>query len=220
LKQEGKVMRWISGLLSGLLVAAVAGVYASELPPTRDPETHFFEQGFGELNLKDELAQAKAAGKRGVIIMFDDPDCPWCHKMKTTVFNQVRVQDAVRRDFRVLHVNTRGGESVVDVNGKQMLEKEFAEQVHRVRATPVFLFLGLDGQILTRYTGATRDVDEFLWLAEYVASGEHGKRPFVVYKREREQGAGAPSRRGGDATGRESLAAPERAERSQAGRLP
>lgn len=177
-------MSGLRGLLVIALFAFGAG-HAAEVPLTRDPEAHFFEQTFGELNLREELAQAKGGGKRGLLVMFDDPECPWCHKMKATVFNQVRVQDAVRQHFRVLHVNTRGGEAVIDASGQQMLEKDFAEKVHRVRATPVFVFLGLDGQVLTRFTGATRDIDEFLWLAEYAASGEHARRPFAAYKRER-----------------------------------
>jgi hypothetical protein len=56
--------------------------------------THFFEQSFG--NLKDELALAKQEGKLGVFVMFNDPDCPWCQKMKATMLNQPAVQDYYR----------------------------------------------------------------------------------------------------------------------------
>ena len=60
--------------------------------------------------------------------------------------------------------DTRGDTMLTDFSGREMAEKDFAFKEHRVRATPVFIFFGLDGKPMLRYTGATRDVDEFLWL--------------------------------------------------------
>lgn len=172
-------------LRGGLLLVAGMGLAAAVAMAsvTRDPFAHFFEQSFG--NLQEERETARAEGKQGIFIMFDDPDCPWCHKMKTTVLNQPRVQDYYRRHFRVLRVDTRGDALITDFDGREMAEKDYAFKVHRVRATPVFLFLGLDGKVIFRYTGATRNVEEFLWLAEYVVSGAYKSKNYTVYKRER-----------------------------------
>ncbi len=168
------------------LLAAMLGVVAVPAvgaEASRDALTHFFEQSFG--NLKDELTLAKQEGRLGVFVMFNDPDCPWCQKMKATVLNQPVVQDYYRKHFRLLHVDTRGDTMLTDFSGREMAEKDFAFKEHRVRATPVFIFFGLDGKPMLRYTGATRDVDEFLWLGEFVVSGEYKTRNFTVYKRER-----------------------------------
>lgn len=172
-------------VLGGLLLGTALGAAASgtTAPVTRDPFVHFFDQSFG--NLQEELEIARAEGKLGLFIMFDDPDCPWCHKMKTTVLNQPRVQDYYRQHFRVLRVDTRGEATITDFEGREMAEKDYAARVHRVRATPVFLFIGLDGKVIFRYTGATRHVEEFLWLAEYVVSGAYKNKNYTVYKRER-----------------------------------
>ena len=159
---------------------------AAEIPApaaARDPMTHFFEQSFG--NLKDELALVKQEGKLGIFIMFNDPDCPWCQKMKATMLSQPAVQDYYRQHFRLLHVDTRGDTTLTDFSGREMTEKDFAFKEHRVRATPVFIFFGLDGKPTLRYTGAARDVDEFLWLGEFVVGGEYKTRNFTTYKRER-----------------------------------
>ncbi|MBI3576255.1 MAG: thioredoxin fold domain-containing protein [Gammaproteobacteria bacterium] len=160
-----------------------SGTRVEVAPSSRDPMTHFFEQSFG--NLKDELALARKEGKAGVFVMFSDPDCPWCDKMKATVLNRPAVQEYYRRHFRLLHLDTRGDTLLTDFSGREMTEKDFAFKEHRVRATPVFIFFGLDGKPLLRYTGATRDVDEFLWLGEFVVSGAYKTRNFTVYKRER-----------------------------------
>ncbi len=166
-----------------LVAAAMLGAPPVVAAEGDDPLALFFDQSFG--NLQEELATARAEGKQGLFIMFDDPDCPWCHKMKTTVLNQPRVREYYRRYFRTLRIDTRGDALITDFEGREMAEKDFAAKVHRVRATPVFLFVGLDGRVLHRYTGATRDGQEFLWLAEYVVSGAYRDKNYTVYKRER-----------------------------------
>jgi len=150
---------------------------------TRDPFIHFFSQSFGDL--RDEAATAKAEGKLGVLVMFDDKDCPWCHKMKTTVLNQVEVQDYFHQYFRAVRVDSKGDQPLTDFDGKEMTEKDFAFKVHRVRATPVFIFFDTGGNVMLRYTGVTRDVREFKWLTEFVADGHYKTKKFTVYKQEK-----------------------------------
>lgn len=150
---------------------------------TRDPLQHFFHQSFN--SLPDEVASAKAEGQQGIVIMFEAEDCPWCAKMKATVLNQAKVQDFYRRHFRILMMDVNGDVPMTDFNGKEMPQKEFAFQHNRVRATPVFLFFGLDGKQLTKYTGATRDAEEFLWLGEFVTTGAWKTTNFTAYKRDR-----------------------------------
>jgi len=67
-----------------------------------------------------------------------------------------------------------------------MPQKDFALKEYRVRATPVFAFFDLDGKLVARYTGATRDAREFMWLGEYVVDGRYRDLPFAKYKRERQ----------------------------------
>lgn len=150
---------------------------------TRDPGTHFFEQSFG--NLREELEIARNEGKRGVLIMFNDPDCPWCEKMKATVLNQASVQAYYRQRFRSLHIDTRGDNVITDFDGREMPEKDYAFKEHRVRATPVFIFVGLDGKVVHRHTGVTRDAEEFLWLGEFVADSHFRVTNFTAFKRGR-----------------------------------
>jgi thioredoxin-related protein len=66
-----------------------------------------------------------------------------------------------------------------------MKEKDFAFKQHRVRATPVFGFFDLEGKMITRFTGATNDAQEFLWLGEFVVDGHYKTTNFSRYKREK-----------------------------------
>ena len=53
-----------------------------------------------------------------------------------------------------------------------------------VRATPVMAFYDLDGRQVVRYTGATKDKEEFLLLTDYAAKGLYKEMRFTRYKRE------------------------------------
>ena len=164
-----------------LLVGTVSPLSAAET--TRDPMQHFFQQGFN--NLPDEIVAAESGGQLAILIMFEAEDCPWCAKMKATVLNQVAVQDYYRKHFRILMMDVNGDVPMTDFSGREMAQKDFAFQHNRVRATPVFTFFGLDGKLLTKYTGAARDPEEFLWLGEFVVSGAWKTTNFTAYKRER-----------------------------------
>ena len=169
-----------------LLVATVLVGYLPTPPAvaaTRDPMQYFFQQGFN--NLPDEVAAAKSGGQEAILIMFEADDCPWCVKMKATVLNQVTVQDYYRKHFRILVMDVNGDVPMTDFGGKEMPQKDFAFLHNRVRATPVFVFFGLDGKLMAKYTGAVRDPEEFLWLGEFVSSGAWKTTNFTAYKRER-----------------------------------
>jgi thioredoxin-related protein len=105
--------------------------------------------------------------------------------MKATVLSQVNVQEYYRQRFRRLHIDTRGDGVITAFDGREMPEKDFAFKEHRVRATPVFIFIGLDGKVMHRHTGVTRDAEEFLWLGEFIADGHYRRTNFTTFKRER-----------------------------------
>ena len=119
--------------------------------------------------------------------MFQQADCPYCHRMRTTVLNQVRVQDYYRENFLIFDVDIEGDIEITDFNGQQLLEKDFAFRKNRVRATPVFAFFDLNGKRVARYTGATPDVDEFMLLGNYVVNEIYKTMSFNRYKRDQQK---------------------------------
>jgi len=159
----------------GLLMTAV-----SSFAETRDVYQHFFDQKLGDF--RSELEVANKEGKKGVLLMFEQADCPWCHRMKETVLNQSEVQDYYKRHFLIYLVDIKNDLAMVDFKGKDTTEKAFSAE-HRVRATPVFLFFGLDGDPMYRFTGVAKDPKEFLLLGRYVVEGTYKTQPFNVYKK-------------------------------------
>jgi thioredoxin-related protein len=164
-----------------LLVLLMLATQAASAAATRDPGQYFFDQTFGDFS--EELATARDEGKQGILLMFEMDECPFCHRMKQTVLNQPAVQDYFKQHFLIFPVDVEGDVEVTDFGGETLAQKDFALQSHRVRATPVFAFFDLDGNLVARYTGATRDADEFMLLGRYVVEGAYKDTTFTKYKR-------------------------------------
>lgn len=166
-------MRWLLLVFSILAFTAHAEV--------RDPHSHFFMPKLGDL--KEDLAVARDEGKQGVLIMFEMEECPFCMRMKSTVLNQSEVQDWYRKHFIIFTMDVKGDAPITDFQGNATTEKAFSLE-NRARATPVFLFFDLQGNPVTRFTGATQTAQEFLLLGRYVVDGVYKTTPFNVYKRQ------------------------------------
>jgi thioredoxin-related protein len=162
-----------------LFIAFLVLVAGSAWAETRDPVNHFFQPKFGDFQA--ELDTAKQQGKKGIFLFFEMDDCPFCERMKTTILNQADVQDAFRAQFLVYSIDVNGDTQMTDFQGKAQTEKAFAFG-HRVRATPTMLFFDLDGKLVTRHTGPTKDKAEFLLLGKFVTEGAYATQSFTKYK--------------------------------------
>jgi thioredoxin-related protein len=155
------------------LLAFSSAVQAAE------PWEAFFDPFLGDL--KSELADAKAAGKRGMVVMYHFEECPYCRRMKREVLLRPEVQRQFHKDFTVVAIDTRGAQPIMGVDGNVLPENQYAKAVG-VRATPTFDFYAPDGQRVYRHVGAIFDAAEFLLLERYVASGAYRAQTFAQFK--------------------------------------
>jgi len=139
----------------------------------------FFVSSFGDL--RQEAADAKAAGKRGVMLMLHFDDCPFCKRMKDEVLHRPEVQRHFQRHFASIAIDTRGDLPITGFDGRILPEKEFARSLG-VRGTPSFLFFAPDGARLYVHAGGLFDSAEFMLLADYVAGGAYRSESFAAYK--------------------------------------
>lgn len=167
-----------------LALGIVAPAAAAE---TRDPEDHFFNLNTGDL--KAEAADARGAGKKAILMMFEQDGCPGCAYMKAHVLNRVDVQNFYRKHFVSFSVNIFGAVPITDFGGKNLTEKSYAQSVN-IPGTPTFLFYDLDGNEVVRIVGPVRSVDDFKLLGEFVASGAYKSGKFAEYKQERQKKKG------------------------------
>ncbi len=168
-------------LLMSLLLLGQSLAFGAE---KNDPYTQFFNDSFGDYH--EELATAKEQGKKGIMLFFEMDECPFCHRMKTTVLNRPDVQAYFRERFLLFPIDIEGDIEITDFQGETTTQKNFAEKQYRVRATPVIAFFDLNGNLVQKYTGATSTPEEFLWLGEFVADEHYKTTNFSRYKRQKQ----------------------------------
>jgi thioredoxin-related protein len=146
-------------LLAGIAAAGAAdptlpppvGPVAPRVEPLKEDNGLYHQSWFhlSFLNLKDDFAEARTAGKRFAVI-FEQRGCPYCIKLHTEVLPQRYINDYVRENFTVLQLDIWGAREVVDFDGKVLSERELAER-WGVIFTPTVVFFkddltGLDGK--------------------------------------------------------------------------
>ncbi len=148
-------------MLLGFAAAAVPAVAEEALPPPVGPENprvepiledgHYRQSWFALsfLDLREDFAEAKAAGLR-LAIIFEQRGCPYCAKLHTEVLAQKYINDYLRQNFRVLQLDLWGSREVTDFDGTRLSEKALAER-WGVIFTPTIVFFkddlsGLEGK--------------------------------------------------------------------------
>jgi len=133
------------------------------------------------LNLKEDLEDAKRDGKY-LFIMFHQEGCPFCDKMYRVTFQDPKVKEYFTKHFYMVLIDIKGSNPVVDFNGKEMTEKQFAHK-HRVRATPVFLFVDYEGKQILKMVGYIPPRD-WLIIGRYIVEGHYKNKSLYRFIRE------------------------------------
>ena len=171
---------FIAKIIKASFISIIMSYALSVYAEVRNPEENFFQKSFGDY--PEEIKLARELNKLGILIMFEQDECPYCYRMRTTILNQPAVQDYFKQYFSIFHVDIEGDTEIVDFDGKVMREKDFAFKVNRVRATPVFMFYDLDGKKVARYIGPTSTQDEFMLLGKYVVDKHYLTMSFTRFK--------------------------------------
>lgn len=161
------------------LTAALVLALACAAAQAADGWEKFFVPTLGDL--RQEAADAKAAGKRGLMLMLHFDACPFCKRMKDEVLHRPEVQRHFQKHFASIAIDTRGDLPITGFDGRTLPEKDFARSLG-IRGTPSFLFFAPDGTRLYVHAGGLFDPAEFMLLADYVASGAYRSESFATYK--------------------------------------
>ncbi|MGQ0522723.1 MAG: thioredoxin family protein [Betaproteobacteria bacterium] len=171
-----------------LLVAALTLAMPARAAEARDADQHFFDLNTGDL--RAEARDAKQAGKKAILFMFEQEGCPGCLYMKTRVLNRADVQAFYRQRFVNFSVDIFGAVPIRDFAGRDLTEKSYA-QVLRVTGTPTFVFYDLDGNEVIRLVGPVKEPAEFILLGEFVSSGAYRSTKFADYKKSKARQKGS-----------------------------
>ena len=166
--------------LLALPFAAVAIEDASLAPGMVNPGYHekpeWFKNSF--LDLREDVAEAEAAGKRVVLYFYQD-GCPYCKKLLETNFALRDIEAKTREHFDVIAINMWGDREVTGMQGETVTEKQFAAQ-RKVMFTPTLVFLDEQGEDALRVNGYYPP-HRFTAALDYVAARQETKQSFRDY---------------------------------------
>lgn len=172
-----------------LLIAALLGMHAvagaaSEqkglgegmVNPGYEEKPDWFKLSF--LDLREDVEEAKAAGKRVMLYFYQD-GCPYCAKLLQDNFGQREIADKTQEHFDVIAINMWGNREVTDMQGNAVTEKEFAAN-RKVMFTPTLLFLDEQGEVALRVNGYYFPA-KFDAALDYVAAKKEDQMSFGEY---------------------------------------
>lgn len=220
---------WMSLALAAAIAAGAATRVDAEnlpaLPPAIGPDLPAVEPVKGDdgiyhqtwfvqsfLDLREDFAEAKTAGKRYAII-FEQRGCIYCVKMHTEVLSKRYINDYVRENFSIQQFDLWGEREVTDFDGQKLREKALAEK-WGVMFTPTVIFFkeSLDG--LEGKTGQVIEVarmnlgigpgtfyDMFTWVRAKVYENDRNFQRFHL-QRFAERDAAAKAKAAGGAAGK------------------
>lgn len=164
----------ILAFFSGLAVAAEkTGAYYGG-KPTEYPA--WFKDSF--LNLKEDIAEAKAHNKR-VMIFFTQDNCPYCNALVERNLAQKEIDTYLRQNFEVIAINMWGDREVVSIENEKLTEKSFATSL-KVQYTPTLLFFDETGKTVLRLNGYLAPT-KFKTALEYVAQRKESEMTYRDY---------------------------------------
>ena len=187
-------MRILPHLLTGLvLTTGLISTACSENTPTGDghaskPTMGAFKGGkptvypdwFKEsfLEFADDVAEAADEGKR-IMIVFHQDSCPYCNALIEDNFSEPAINALTQKKFDVVALNMWGDREIVTVDGKPIIEKDFALAL-KVQYTPTILFLNEQGKIALRLNGYLPP-QTFKQALDFIADHKEGEGSFRDY---------------------------------------
>ena len=176
-------------LLLCFLIAATGSLLASESEPDEAfefddtplnaPLGHpsWFKESF--LDLSEDLSEALAAKKQGIIVYFGQKYCPYCQKLMQVNFAQDEIVAYTRRHFDLVPIDIRGSREVTDLNGNTLSERDYALR-EETQFTPSLIFYDQAGKVALRLRGYYPPY-KFLAALEFVADGHYRTESFASY---------------------------------------
>jgi thioredoxin-related protein len=181
------------------LLAPFTGAYAASETTPDDQAIEFddtmleqelvypdwFKLSLGDLN--DDLHEAVANGKDGIIVYFGQKRCAYCAQFIKQSLGAVDIQRYLREHYDVIPVDIWGIEDIVDTDGKTYSERELSKR-YKTNFTPSLVFYDSKGKPVFRLRGYYPPY-KFRAALRYVVEGFYKSEKFNDYLARAEPGS-------------------------------
>lgn len=130
------------------------------------------------LDLKEDLDEAVANGKRGIIIYFGQKFCPYCKAHMENNWGNKDILAYTLKHFDVIAIDVRGQKQVTNFDGSEYTEKQYSTK-EKTNFTPSIMFYTREGETLT--LRGYRPPYQFQAALEYVADQHYKREKFADY---------------------------------------
>ncbi|CUH66443.1 Thioredoxin-related protein [Thalassovita gelatinovora] len=126
--------RFLTACVAAIIFALP--VWAAEMGDDGLHKTHWMRDTFKDL--REDLSEANAEGKRFVIII-EQRGCIYCKKMHEEVFPDAAIDSFITDNYFVVQLNMFGDVEVTDFDGDTLTEKEMVRK-WGLMFTPTMMF--------------------------------------------------------------------------------
>ncbi|MBT3025590.1 MAG: thioredoxin fold domain-containing protein [Candidatus Thiodiazotropha sp. (ex Ctena orbiculata)] len=144
----------------------------------------WFKKSF--LDLPEDLSEAVANDKRGIIVYFGQKRCAYCKMLLEVNFGLSDISTYTRQRFDVIPIDIWSTEEVTTLDGEVITQREYA-LLEETNFTPSLIFYDQQGSEVLRLRGYYPPY-QFRAALEYVADQHFRKEPFPDYLARGESG--------------------------------
>ena len=137
----------------------------------------WFKFSLGELN--DDLAEAKNAGKKGIITYFGQKRCAYCEQFFKTSLSDIDIKNYLQKHYDLIAFDIWGIDDITDTDGTTYTERELSIH-YKTNFTPSLVFYDDEGTPVFRLRGFYPPY-KFRAALQYVAEGFYKKETFSDY---------------------------------------
>ncbi len=137
----------------------------------------WFKFSLGELN--DDLAEAKKAGKKGIITYFGQKRCAYCEQFFKTSLSDIDIKNYLQKHYDLIAFDIWGIDDITDTDGTTYTERELSIH-YKTNFTPSLVFYDDEGTPVFRLRGFYPPY-KFRAALQYVAEGFYKKETFSDY---------------------------------------
>jgi thioredoxin-related protein len=103
-------------------------------------------------DLGDDLEDALAKGKRGIVVYFGQKRCSYCEQFLSMDLGLPDVRTYMEKNFDVLPIDIWGIEDITDTDGNEYTERDLSVK-YEVNFTPSLIFYNHEGEKVFRLRG-------------------------------------------------------------------
>jgi thioredoxin-related protein len=152
--------------------------------PVQIENPAWFKHSF--LDLRGDLADARKAGKLGIVLFVSAPRCSYCKAFLDFTFADPGIRRDLTKHFDVLGLEVIGDSEITDANGRTWTMKQFVVE-EKAYVTPALIFLRHDGRRMLRIVGYYPP-EKFRGVLDYLLEGHYEREPLGAFLARREAG--------------------------------